>query len=93
MHTEKMPGLFKQYSLINIRAVWEISTGSGLHMRTVELMLIQESNINKPYLINVKQHNFFLFNYYLKNYLTKPYTIYILQSSNPLQKITNVVQT
>ena len=70
MHTEKMPGLFKQYSLINIRAVWEISTGSGLHMCTVEL-IIQESNINKPYLINVKQHNFFLFNHLFKELFNK----------------------
>ena len=77
MHTEKMPGLFKQYSLINIRAVWEISTGSGLHMRTVELMLIQESNINKPYLINVKQHNFFLFNHLFKELFNKAlYALY-----------------
>ena len=95
MHTNahrKMPRPFKPYSLINIRAMCEIFTGSGLHMHTVELMLIQGSNINKTYLINVKQHNFFLFNYYLKNYLTKPYMLYRLQSSNPLQNITNAVQ-
>ena len=28
---------------------------------------------------------------YLKSYLTKPYTLYILQYSHPLQNITNVV--
>ena len=28
---------------------------------------------------------------YLKSYLTKPYTLYILQSPHPLQNITNAV--
>ena len=80
MHTNahrKIPRPFKQYSLISIRAMCKIFTGSGLHMHTVELMLIQESNINKPYLINVKQHNFFLFNHLFKELFNKSlYALY-----------------
>ena len=80
MHTNahrKMQMPFKPYSLISIRAMCEIFTGSGLHMHTVELMLIQGSNINRPYLINVKQHNFFLFNHLFKELFNKAlYALY-----------------
>ena len=92
MHTEKIPRLSKQCSLINIRTVWKIFTSSGLHVHTVELVLIQGNNINKPYFINVKQHSSSYFITHLKNYLTKLSTLYRFQSSNPLQNITSAVQ-
>ena len=72
--------------------MWKIFTSSGLHVHTVELVLIQGSNINKPYFINVKQHSSSYFNTHLKNYLTKLSTLYRFKSSNPLQNITSVVQ-
>ena len=76
-----MPRLSKQCSLIIIGTVWKIFASAGLHVHTVELVLIQGSNINKPYFIT-----------HIKNYLTKLSTLYIFQSSNPLQNITSTVQ-
>ena len=90
MHTEKMPRLSKQCSLINIRTVWKIFTSSGLHVHTVELVLIQGSNIYKPYFINVKQHNSSYLITYLKNYLTKPYTLSIFKPSTKYYKCCSI---